>query len=87
MLDDAAVGMVLTTSSLKNRLPGVIAPLLLDKTETGMAEQPGSGHNPDNARRKFPLLPNHPAYVIYTSGSTGTPKGVVVSHYSRHTTI
>jgi len=37
-------------------------------------------HNPTDAERIAPLLPQHPAYVIYTSGSTGLPKGVVVTH-------
>jgi amino acid adenylation domain-containing protein/thioester reductase-like protein len=39
-------------------------------------------HNPTDAERGGPLLPDHAAYLIFTSGSTGTPKGVVVAHRS-----
>ncbi|MGW7819955.1 non-ribosomal peptide synthase/polyketide synthase [Streptomyces puniciscabiei] len=37
-------------------------------------------HDPTDADRIRPLLPEHTAYLIYTSGSTGRPKGVAVEH-------
>ncbi|AYN38048.1 amino acid adenylation domain-containing protein [Streptomyces dangxiongensis] len=37
-------------------------------------------HDPADADRVRPLLPEHTAYVIHTSGSTGRPKGVAVEH-------
>ncbi|AZM56921.1 non-ribosomal peptide synthetase [Streptomyces sp. WAC 01529] len=37
-------------------------------------------HDPTDADRIRPLLPENTAYIIYTSGSTGRPKGVTVEH-------
>ncbi|MFF5532690.1 non-ribosomal peptide synthase/polyketide synthase [Streptomyces cinerochromogenes] len=37
-------------------------------------------HDPTDADRIRPLLPEHTAYIVYTSGSTGRPKGVAVEH-------
>ncbi|WP_239571871.1 non-ribosomal peptide synthetase, partial [Streptomyces sp. G44] len=37
-------------------------------------------HDPTDADRVRPLLPENTAYIIYTSGSTGRPKGVAVEH-------
>ncbi|MEU6776076.1 non-ribosomal peptide synthase/polyketide synthase [Streptomyces sp. NPDC046759] len=37
-------------------------------------------HDPADADRIRPLLPQHAAYIVYTSGSTGRPKGVTVEH-------
>ncbi|MGV9251183.1 non-ribosomal peptide synthase/polyketide synthase [Streptomyces sp. NPDC003697] len=37
-------------------------------------------HDPTDADRLRPLLPQNTAYVVYTSGSTGRPKGVAVEH-------
>ncbi|MGW4278210.1 AMP-binding protein, partial [Streptomyces seoulensis] len=37
-------------------------------------------HDPTDADRARPLLPENAAYIVYTSGSTGRPKGVLVEH-------
>jgi pristinamycin I synthase-3/4 len=37
-------------------------------------------HDPTDADRVVPWMPDHPAYLIHTSGSTGTPRGVLVTH-------
>ena len=73
MLEDAAVGLLLTTRQLAERLPELKAEVVgLDDPNAFAAE---SAENP--ARRAAPA---NAAYVIYTSGSTGRPKGVIVSH-------
>ncbi|HID99683.1 MAG TPA: non-ribosomal peptide synthetase, partial [Thiotrichaceae bacterium] len=73
MLKDAQASVILTHSSLTEKLPSTLNRLCLD-TET--FEQPSS----PLAR---PTLSSEAlAYVCYTSGSTGTPKGVCVRHQS-----
>ena len=72
MLDDAAVDIVLTTSSLQGELDaGQRRVLCLDAPPSPPAV-PGAV--------RAPADPGSLAYVIYTSGSTGTPKGVLVHH-------
>ncbi|WP_186014296.1 non-ribosomal peptide synthetase/type I polyketide synthase [Burkholderia gladioli] len=76
MLEDAAPAVLLSESSLRERLPlpapGSGALTLWLDTEPLDAEPET---NP------APLAgPQDLAYVIYTSGSTGRPKGVMVSH-------
>ena len=72
MLDDAAVKVVLTTSSLGAELDlGGRIVLLLDRPPPPVVA-PVTTHEPAD--------PESLAYVIYTSGSTGTPKGVLVHH-------
>ncbi len=78
MVADAAPAVVLTTESLRNRLPATVETVVLDRSQTAM--DLARAHNPTDAERSAPLQPQHPVYVIYTSGSTGTPKGVVVTH-------
>ena len=76
MLADAGAPVLVTQSTLLDRLPAQAARLVqLDADAALIAQQPE--HAPAVA-----LDPQHPAYVIYTSGSTGTPKGVVVDHTS-----
>ena len=74
MLQDAAVGVVLTHGGSELQLPpGAWRCLAIDADWPQIAlcgeHNPQSGVGPDNA-----------AYVIYTSGSTGLPKGVIVPH-------
>ncbi|HEV2736701.1 MAG TPA: amino acid adenylation domain-containing protein, partial [Longimicrobiaceae bacterium] len=76
LLEDAAVGLVVTGSGLVDRLPAGAAGLLVvdAESETLAAEPeaaPESGVTAENL-----------AYVIFTSGSTGRPKGVMVRHSS-----
>lgn len=76
MLQDTAAPVVLTHSSVRDRLPDMpgVAVLSLDDPATaqGLPTTP-----PANT-----IAPQHLAYVIYTSGSTGVPKGVAIEHRS-----
>ncbi|MFC4159172.1 amino acid adenylation domain-containing protein [Chitinimonas lacunae] len=74
LLKDAAAPLLLTQSSLLDRLPQHAAQVLcLDQAESFAAQD-------DNLPIR--TTPDHLAYCIYTSGSTGQPKGVLVSHRS-----
>ncbi|KPW55901.1 Amino acid adenylation, partial [Pseudomonas caricapapayae] len=73
LLSDSAPVVVLTLSTLIERLPPMAMPLIeLDHC----TESPSTDSNP--------LVPglssDNLVYVIYTSGSTGQPKGVMVEH-------
>ncbi|KHJ61831.1 non-ribosomal peptide synthetase, partial [Burkholderia glumae] len=72
-IDDAAVRVVLTRSTLRERFAALDAPTLVcvDAVLPGLPApvSPLPDVGPDAA-----------AYVIYTSGSTGRPKGVAVPH-------
>ncbi|MEU1473575.1 amino acid adenylation domain-containing protein, partial [Streptomyces sp. NPDC005761] len=78
VLDDAAPGLLITTSALSGRLGSPSVPRLL----TDAPHEPSAGHavHGSAATPETSPEPRHPAYIIYTSGSTGRPKGVVVSH-------
>lgn len=82
MLQEAGTALVLTQSSLLDRLPNVATPVddapprrylcldcLGDEREKQSCQPPAQ-----------PARPDAPAYVIFTSGSTGRPKGVVLRH-------
>jgi amino acid adenylation domain-containing protein/non-ribosomal peptide synthase protein (TIGR01720 family) len=71
MVQDSAVGCLLTQRAHRDRVPcGNATVLVVDDAQGG----------PRHARRRVPVHGAQAAYVIYTSGSTGTPKGVEVSH-------
>ena len=73
MIEDSGVQLLLTQSSLVERLPipaGVQA-LSLDQLDL-------SGYSDENP--SLHTVPENLAYVIYTSGSTGKPKGAGNSH-------
>jgi amino acid adenylation domain-containing protein len=76
MLEDSAVGVLLTQRHLRARLPEpqtAVQLVLLDETQgASEATPPASGVRAEDL-----------AYVIYTSGSTGKPKGVVLDHRGR----
>ncbi|HEU4558482.1 MAG TPA: non-ribosomal peptide synthetase, partial [Longimicrobium sp.] len=76
MLEDAGVTLVITESSLADRLPETAAALLLldverDAIAAESVAAPESGGVPENL-----------SHVIFTSGSTGRPKGVMIRHSS-----
>jgi amino acid adenylation domain-containing protein len=73
MLADAGVALLVTQSTMQERLPvpdGMLCVVLEDAT---LDEEPATAP-------AVTLAPEHLAYVLYTSGSTGTPKGVAVAH-------
>ncbi|MFI1143124.1 amino acid adenylation domain-containing protein [Streptomyces sp. NPDC020780] len=80
MLEDSRPRLLLTTPTVRRRLPECDVPCvdtdyLADEGGTSAFAHPATPTGPART-----LLPEHPAYVIYTSGSTGRPKGVVVTH-------
>lgn len=71
ILTDASARLVLTDSSVVDRLPeGSWRIILADCEHAVEAPAVDLGH----------ASPNDLSYVIYTSGSTGTPKGVEITH-------
>lgn len=76
ILQDAAVGLVLTRSTVSPPLSELSVPVLeLDLLGDELAEQ-------SSQRPQLAFAEDELAYVIYTSGSTGRPKGVAVGHSS-----
>lgn len=74
MLDDSAVPVVLTQSSLVHLLPMHWSQVIeLDTDWDTIAEQSEKNVSGNVAAENL-------AYVMYTSGSTGAPKGVAVTH-------
>jgi len=71
ILEDAGIGLALTTPEAAARLPTLAS---LRKLHVALDE------NADQAVPELsdPGSPDHAAYAIYTSGSTGAPKGVLV---------
>jgi amino acid adenylation domain-containing protein len=76
LLNDSAVSLVVTKTSLAARLSTSKTSLvLLDADSADITEN--SAENLDDRPGPTDL-----AYVIYTSGSTGDPKGVMIEHAS-----
>ncbi|HEU4883746.1 MAG TPA: amino acid adenylation domain-containing protein, partial [Longimicrobium sp.] len=75
MLEDAAVSLVITESSLADRLPEGAATLLLDRERDALASEPDTAFASG-------VVPENLSHVIFTSGSTGRPKGVMIRHSS-----
>jgi amino acid adenylation domain-containing protein len=74
MLEDAAVPVLLSQSSLLDKLPKHGGrTLCLDTLWEEIAQQ---GHESQVSE----TAATHLAYIIYTSGSTGRPKGVMIPH-------
>ena len=76
MLEDARVPVMLTMSTLRERMPDFDGELVCLDTdwktiELESAENPNAGATANNL-----------IYVIYTSGSTGRPKGTLIEHRS-----
>ena len=73
IVEDSAMGVLLTQSQLRERFDQPWAPTLIELDTLSLATQPDSC--------PVPLIDaDNLAYLIYTSGSTGKPKGVAVSH-------
>ena len=74
MLQDSAVPLVLTQSSLLSALPETSAEVLsLDRDWEAVASCSAE-------KGELVVAPVDLAYIIYTSGSTGQPKGVLIEH-------
>src|ERR671917_15301 len=79
IVDDAAVGMVLSLSHLRDRVGHLPATLLcVDEAAAQISARGDHRLTPAEHGHAVDEL----AYVIYTSGSTGRPKGVAVEHAS-----
>ena len=76
LLEDSRSPILITSSTLLDRLPSHEAELLvLDDERDALAHE--RDENPCTTATAHNL-----AYVIYTSGSTGRPKGTLVTHYN-----
>ncbi|HEY0607044.1 MAG TPA: amino acid adenylation domain-containing protein [Herpetosiphonaceae bacterium] len=73
MLSDSGAPVLLTHSTLADRLPLTAAQVLTLDTLTDL-----DGYAPTPPA--IAVEPEHLAYVLYTSGSTGTPKAVAMPH-------
>jgi amino acid adenylation domain-containing protein len=79
MLEDSAVGLVLTDRVAAARLPASSAvTLVLDDPD--FAADCNRREAEDIPPEEVDVDPESLAYVIYTSGSTGKPKGVMIEH-------
>ncbi|MGH3882341.1 MAG: Pls/PosA family non-ribosomal peptide synthetase [Pseudonocardiaceae bacterium] len=79
IVGDAAVGMVLSLSHLRDRVGHLPAtPLYVDENAALIAAQ--DDHRLTAVEKGDPV--DELCYIIYTSGSTGRPKGVAVEHAS-----
>ena len=74
MLEHSQATLLLTQSSLAERLPAHHGDLLLLDTDWPLVSQYGTENPPPR------VMAENLAYVIYTSGSTGQPKGVMIPH-------
>jgi amino acid adenylation domain-containing protein len=72
MIRDAGLSAVITTETLRDRVPGGVPVVAWDATDENAGDSAGAVESA--------VHPGSAAYVIYTSGSTGTPKGVLVEH-------
>jgi amino acid adenylation domain-containing protein len=73
MLADSAVEVLVSQSSLLDRLPGGREVIVIDRLRPAIAREEASSPG-------MRITRDHLAYVIYTSGSTGRPKGTEVPH-------
>ncbi|HEX2211246.1 MAG TPA: amino acid adenylation domain-containing protein [Longimicrobium sp.] len=73
MLDDTRAPVVLTHSSVADRLPAHGGAVVVVDADQAIDSAPVDDPHPLAA-------PENLAYVIYTSGSTGRPKGVLIEH-------
>ena len=76
MLEDAAVSVVVTQSSLLTSLGETDAAVICLDANAANIQKEETGNLP------LSTTPESLAYTIYTSGSTGKPKGCLVTHYN-----
>jgi amino acid adenylation domain-containing protein len=74
MLEDAKVSVLLTQSSLTEKLPKTTATVFCLDIEVETLSQLSKENQANQVK------PENLAYVIYTSGTTGNPKGVMIAH-------
>lgn len=74
ILDGASARVVLSERSLRSRLPGTRARVLLLDADAERISEGSTEDTPSLSR------PEDLAYVIHTAGSTGRPKGVMLEH-------
>jgi non-ribosomal peptide synthetase component F len=83
MFNDAGVSVVVTESSLKEKMSSGERRVLAINEMGCLAQCNNAGQGQDqNLASNATVDGNSLAYVIYTSGSTGTPKGVEITHQS-----
>ncbi|SFO40854.1 non-ribosomal peptide synthetase [Nitrosospira briensis] len=75
MVGDSGIGLLLTQSHIKSRIPHSSGCEVLELDVLDLEDEPEG--NP-----QVSLHGQNLAYVIYTSGSTGKPKGVGVPHHA-----
>ncbi|MFO2466427.1 amino acid adenylation domain-containing protein, partial [Pseudomonas sp. 15FMM2] len=83
MIEDSACALVLTQSSVLNRLP------IPDSVQCLCLDQDADWRHTDSHDPDRVIEGENLAYVMFTSGSTGRPKGVGISHaaLSKHTYV
>ncbi|EON92734.1 long-chain-fatty-acid--CoA ligase [Marinobacter lipolyticus SM19] len=75
IIDEVQAGVVLTQSTLQDRVPRNGKAISIDGNGMVLGQY-------SNTRPDIVFSPDQLAYVMYTSGSTGQPKGVMLEHRS-----